>query len=356
MNFQVVKKRIWFHSLSKSYMKIVVFGAGAVGSVIGGYLSEAGEEVTLIGRKEHADAINRNGLIIDGIRGKLITHPKAKEKIDEKPDLVLLTVKSQDTFEAAKEMKPHVEEVPIVSLQNGVRNTEMLANVLGKESIIKGIVFFTATFLEPGKVVRNTEGDILIGEAFKENNKRVEDISKILNKAVKTRVVENIKDVQWTKLTYNLIYNALPALTGLSIQETYKFPEMRRIAIKSLREALKVLDKAGKKFAPIPGFSTKKIKTLSMRPLPVSDFLLKQTINKYGRSPLLGSTLQSIKRGKNTEIAYLNGEIVRLGEKINITTPINKKIVELVHKVEKGKGFMTPREVKREIEGTQSEL
>ena len=61
-------------------MKIVVFGSGAVGSVIGGYLSEAGEEVTLIGRKEHVDAINRNGLIIDGIRGNLITHPKAKGK------------------------------------------------------------------------------------------------------------------------------------------------------------------------------------------------------------------------------------------------------------------------------------
>ena len=87
-----------------------------------------------------------------------------------------------------------------------------------------------------------------------------------------------------------------------------------------------------------------------MLPLPVSDFLLKQTINKYGKSPQLGSTLQSIRRGKNTEIDYLNGEIVRLGEKNNIATPINKKIVELVHKVEKEKGFMTPREVMREIE------
>lgn len=62
-----------------------------------------------------------------------------------------------------------------------------------------------------------------------------------------------------------------------------------------------------------------------MLPLPVSDFLLKRTINKYGKSPLLVSTLQSIKRGKNTEIDYLNGEIVRLGEKNNIMTPINKK-------------------------------
>jgi 2-dehydropantoate 2-reductase len=281
-------------------MKIVVFGAGAVGSVIGGYLSEAGEEVTLIGRKEHVDAINKNGLIIDGIRGKLITHPKAKRKIDEKYDLVLLTVKSQDTIETAKEMKPYIEEVPVLSLQNGVRNTEMLAGVLGKESIINSIVFFTATFLEPGKVVHNTEGYILISEAFKRNNKRIEDISKILNKAIKIRIVENIGDAQWTKLMYNLIYNALPALTGLPIQETYKFPEMRRIAIKSLREALNVLDKAGKKFVSIPGFSTKKIKTWSMLPLPVSDFLLKQTINKYEKSPRLGSTLQSIKRGKNT--------------------------------------------------------
>lgn len=338
-------------------MKIVVFGAGAVGSVIGGYLSEAGEEVTLIGRKEHVDAINKNGLIIDGIRGKLITHPKAKEKIDEEPDLVLLTVKSQDTVEAAKEIKPYVEGVPIVCLQNGVGNTERLVSVLGTESsIINSIVFFTATFLEPGKVVRNTEGYILIGEAFRVNNKRLEAVSKILNKTIKTQIIENIEDAQWTKLMYNLIYNSIQALTGLSIQETYKNSKMRRILIKSVIEALNVLDNGGKKFVPIPGFSTKKIKTWRMLPLPVSNFLLKRTINNYGRSPLLGSTLQSIKRGKKSEIDYLNGEIVRLGERNNIVTPINKKIVELVHKVEKGKGFMTPREVMRAIEGAQSEL
>ncbi len=87
-------------------MKIAVIGAGAIGSVIGGLLSKAGEDVTLIGRKPHVDAINQNGLILDGESGKMVIQVKAAENLDFKPDLALLTVKTQDVESSVRKVQP----------------------------------------------------------------------------------------------------------------------------------------------------------------------------------------------------------------------------------------------------------
>lgn len=199
--------------------KIVVIGAGAIGSITGGLLAKTGEDVILIGRKSHVDAINKNGLSIDGVFGDIKVNIKAKEHLDFKPDLVLLSVKTQDVKIAAKEIKTYVSGVPILTMQNGVHSDSAVSEILGKENIVSSVVIFGGTFLEPGKITISNyspKGSLLIGEAFNINGKRIEAIAAILNKAIPTLITEDIHNTHWTKLIVNL-NNAIPAVTGLSM-------------------------------------------------------------------------------------------------------------------------------------------
>jgi 2-dehydropantoate 2-reductase len=117
-------------------MKIAVIGAGAIGSVIGGLLSKAGQDVTLIGRKAHVGTINEKGLIIECALGKMLVRVKAQECLDFMPDLALLAVKTQDVEIAAREIEPYVSGIPIVTMQNGVRSDGLVASVLGRGNVI----------------------------------------------------------------------------------------------------------------------------------------------------------------------------------------------------------------------------
>jgi 2-dehydropantoate 2-reductase len=114
-------------------MKIAVVGAGAIGSVVGGLLSKAGEDVTLIARKLHVYAIRHEGLMLDGPFGRKIIEVKAAENLDFKPDLVLFTVKTQDVESSIKEIKPFISGVPLVTMQNGVQSDDIVARILGEE-------------------------------------------------------------------------------------------------------------------------------------------------------------------------------------------------------------------------------
>jgi 2-dehydropantoate 2-reductase len=109
------------------------------------------------------------------------------------------------------------------------------------------------------------------------------------------------------------------------------------------------MKQAGIKLAPVPGIPLSLMKIMVWIPLPISSFVLKSRIKSYSKLPVLGSTLQSIKRGKNTEIDYLNGEIVKLGKKNGIPTPANSLIVELVHQTETTGKFLTVDELTKQL-------
>ena len=331
-------------------MKIAVIGAGAVGSVIGGLLSKDGEDVTLIGRKPHVDAINQNGLILEEASGESIIRVKAAENLDFKPDLALLTVKTQDVESSVKKAQSYLSGVPVVTVQNGVQSDDLAAGVLGRENVISGVITSNNEFLEPGKVLySNPLGKaMLIGEPFGTKENRLQSLSTLLNKAVSTDISENIRGAHWTKLMWNL-QNAVPAITGLSFQESYQYPRVRELSVKLVKEGLKVINVAGIKTEDVPGYPFKLLKTMARMPLPIASLLLKRKAKSLGKVPVLGSTLQSIRRGSTTEVDYLNGEIVNLGKKMGIPTPANSLMVELVHQVETIGKFLTVDELTKKL-------
>lgn len=322
--------------------KIAVVGAGAIGSVLGGLLARAGEDVTLIARQAHVEAIKRNGLLIDGVLGEFTVNVDAAEKLDFRPDIVLLTVKTQDVEAACSEIKPHVKDVSIVTLQNGVRSNEIAASILGKENIISCVVSFNARFLRPGNVTYGYEGSLLVGEAFGENGERVEEIGAILNRAIKTESCDNIRGAHWTKLLINVMGNSLNAMIGLSLGECMKHSALRRIGVLILKEALCVVEKAGIQLESLPESPVFAFKALIKSPLPVASATFRLMMSSRRHADTITSTLQSIRRGKPTEIDYLNGEIVKLGKKTGVSTPYNSKVVQLVREVEKTHKFYSP--------------
>jgi 2-dehydropantoate 2-reductase len=324
-------------------MKIAVIGAGAIGSVIGGLLSRAGEDVTLIGRKPHVDAVNRNGLVLEKESGRIVIKVKAAENLDFKPDLALLTVKAQDVESSVRKAHPFLSSTRVVTMQNGVRSDDQAAGLLGKENIISSVVTFNGQFLEPGKALYSipfSRTALLIGEPFGSKGSRLETLSALLNKALGTDKSVDIRAAHWTKLIWNL-QTAVPAVTGLSYQESYQYPKVRELSINLLTEGLNVIISAGIKTADVPGFPMEPIETMARESLPIASTLLKKIAESLGKVPVLGSTLQSVKRGTSTEVDYLNGEIVNLGKKMCIPTPANSLMVELVHQVETIGKFLT---------------
>jgi 2-dehydropantoate 2-reductase len=325
-------------------MKIAVIGAGAVGSVIGGLLARAGEDVTLIGRRAHVDAVNRSGLFIDGALGRMRVHVSARERLDFTPELALLTVKTQAVAATAREVQPYVGEAPVVTAQNGVRGDELAAGVLGKENILSSVVVFGATFLEPGTVTYAPPGTLVLGVPFGPVHARAKTIAAVLDKAIPTRLSDNIHGAHWTKLIINE-NNALPAVTGLSIQEINRQPALSRLAVLLMKEAAVTIQAAGIELASLPRAPAVALTTMLRMPTPVAGALLRPLSRSLGATPALGSTLQSVKRGERTEIDYLNGEVVALGKRIGRPTPYNATVVELVHRVEVTGKFLTTEEV-----------
>jgi 2-dehydropantoate 2-reductase len=333
-------------------MNIAAIGVGAIGSIVGGLLSRAGEDVTLVGRKAHVEAINRNGLILEGESGKTIIQLKAAENLDFKPDLALLTMKAQDVVSSVRKVQARLSGTQVVTMQNGVRSDDQVARLLGKENIVSAVVLFNGEFLEPGKASYSktlSTTDLLVGEPFGViSANRLQVLSALLNKALSTEISEDIRGAHWTKLVQNL-NNAVPAATGLSVQEVNQYPQIRELNIKLMIEGLEVVKKAGIKTVPIPGFSLSLIEMMAEMPLAESSSMMKSVIESLGKQPILGSTLQSIRRGKTTEVDYLNGEIVDLGKKKGIPTPANSLMVELVHQVEATGRFLTVDELTQRL-------
>ncbi len=318
--------------------KIAVIGAGAVGSLLGGLLACAGHDVTLIGRSAHVEAICDAGLLIDGTAGRFTVRLRAECDLKFKPDLVLLAVKMPDLETTCRRIAPVLRDVPVLTLQNGVRCDEVAGRILGERNSIGAIVLFNAKFLAPGHVTYGSRGALLIGNVFGANGKRVGEIRDLLNRIVPTVISDDLAGARWTKLLWNVLANSMDAMTGESLRTCMKDPGTRRIGMHILKEALYVIEKARIGLSPLPGVPLTALKLAIKSPPAIASRLLEFIARK---ADTVSSTLQSLRRGRPTEMDYLNGEIVRLGGSMNVATPFNTKVVGLIGEIEKTHEFFS---------------
>jgi 2-dehydropantoate 2-reductase len=326
--------------------RIAVIGAGAVGSALGGLLHRAGQNVVLIARPAHAAAIRQDGLQVDGDMGNFVAPVEAIETLNFKPDLALLTVKTQDVVAAVKANQTFLEDVPVVTFQNGIRSDQFVADILDREQILSSVVLMHVTYLLPGKVTVVYRGKLMLGRPFGPRYGKLEEVAGILNQAVPTRVTDNIQGAHWLKLIVNL-NNALPAITNHTMMEVYANASLRNLAVDLMREGLRVIGRANIQLESLPEVSVALTKLINWMPLGIAGRIAETKVRRLTTEwPLWGSTLQSIHRGRPTEIDYLNGEIVELGKRYSEATPLNTKMVELVHQVERTGQFLPLEEIR----------
>jgi 2-dehydropantoate 2-reductase len=305
-------------------MKILVMGAGAIGSTFGGFLSKK-HEVTLIGRALHMNKIKEKGLIISGIWGyhvfkELKTYTSINANEIEKQDLILITTKAYDTEKAIEQILPLIgEKTFVVSIQNGIGNEEIIARKVGAERTLGCMVIFGATIIEPGHVkVTVYASECLIGSISGKN-----DVAEYLAKTfsevgIPTLATDDIIREKWMKAFYNMALNPLSAILRVPYGKLGEFEETKAIMKRIIQEAFKVANAKGIK--------------LKLNDDEYFEFLLKKQLPPTSEHK--SSMLQDLEQGKRTEIDFLNGAIVKMGKDLCIETPANEIITSIIKTLE----------------------
>ena len=184
-------------------MKTAIIGAGAIGSVVAAYLTKEGKDVTLIGRADQEAAITEHGLRLNGVRGDENIEVNIASCIDRAYDLVIFTVKTQDIESAVIDNKEYLGNALILSSQNGVQADMILKKYFPLQSLFSSIVMFGSTYLRPGEVTFNFQGDWIIGKPFEPVDGKAKMIAEFLGSAFPVIVSENIVGMKWLKLFVN---------------------------------------------------------------------------------------------------------------------------------------------------------
>jgi 2-dehydropantoate 2-reductase len=321
-------------------MRITVIGAGAIGSLVAGYLEDKHKDVLLIGNPASAEAIKRDGLSISGARGDFKLRLDTASRMHSPCDLAVLAVKTQDVDKAIKDNLDFIRDSVILTTQNGVQADNLVARYIPKEKIISSIVMFGSTCIEPAKVVHNFEGSWIIGKQFCANDKDTQEAAMALGEIFPVVVTADIQGMKYLKVFVNA-NNCVPALLGISMQEAFADINISRVSIAIWREGFEIVSKAGIKLVSLPDFPLERLtKLLSLPSLEAAKIFSGIMVN-LSKEPLYGSILQSIKRKRPSEIDYINGEFVNIARQNGMHAALNESLVELVHQVEQTGRFIS---------------
>lgn len=329
--------------------RYLIFGAGAIGSIMGAKLHEIGREVVLIGRKEHAESIKLHGLrIVHKRDSRTVQIPSSSSLLPIEPrrdDRILITLKAQQTDKELAGLAARFSTaIPVVSFQNGVRNEELLTTRFSR--VYGGLVDFSGTFLEPG-LVHHTRGNILALGLFPEGmDETGETIAQDLEQAgFQVDRSRRIMELKWWKLVINTT-NALLAILDCWVQKGHSHPDYYPLVADVMEESLQVLNAAGIKTQSPAG----------VPPLPeMIERMRKGEMAVEWELPYEQRTYPStwqdlkLKRG-SSEADLFNGEIVKLAQQRGIQAPRNSCLLKILKGKELGQetpGGYTPLLVRR---------
>ena len=313
-------------------MRVGIIGAGAIGGSVAALLSRAGHDVEVTARGAHLEAIREHGIVLTGAWGDFTAGVVANETLTRAPELVIVATKAQDASEAITQNLAWLGGSPLVVVQNGLDGSTGARRASPRSDVIGALATYATSFLSPGRITVTTAGPIYLG-ATDEDEVPALFAARVLNSVIPTTVIKNFAGAQWTKLVINQV-NALPAITGLSVQEVVADPRLRLVMTASMRETVRIGLGSRVRFGKLQGLGHSGLVLFSRAPLWAGQLLPRLMSARIGAVPNPGSTLQSIRRGQATEIDYLNGAVVRAARTIDRQAPVNALLVALVHEVE----------------------
>jgi 2-dehydropantoate 2-reductase len=318
-------------------MRIAILGAGSIGAYLGACLIAAGSEVILIGRARMARQIAEHGLHTSDLQGRKndLTPKQIRYEQDPKAlgeaDLILVTVKSADTTEAAQLIAADAGGgTLIISFQNGIGNADVLRAALPHCAVLGGMVPFNVAQMAGNRLHRGTEGELML-----EASPTLEGWKPLFEQAGLPLIErQDFREVQWGKLLLNL-NNPINALSGLPLKTELSQRAYRRCLADLIEEAVGVLSAAG--------IEPAKVARIGPRHLPkvlrLPDFLFTRIAKTMLRiDPEARSSMwEDLQAGRRTEVDYLNGAVVKLAESTSCDAPLSRRVVQLMRQAEEGK-------------------
>jgi 2-dehydropantoate 2-reductase len=322
-------------------LKILSFGAGAIGTYIGGSLALAGEQLVFVEQPSVAIDLRNRGMRLDLSldkrrrlheasvlqAGSFVAVGSLDEALRYGPfDIALFALKSYDTLDAIEGMRPYADRLPSVwCLSNGVDNEPALAGLLGPERVIAGTV--------TSAVGRRGAGDIVLERLRGVGTASAHPISPRLQASAKTALLNprgyiDPLAMKWSKLLTNLIANPTSAILDMTAAEVFANAKLYRLEVMMLRECLAVMEAQGIPVVDLPGTPVRALAFATRLPLWLSRPLLARSAGtgRGGKMPSFHIDLHS-GRGKS-EVDYLHGAVARAGDKYGVPTPVNRALTE----------------------------
>jgi len=305
---------------------ILVLGSGSVGSLYGGLLAVNNNDVILLGRSLHIEVIRNNGLIIKGLFDFHVAprfagtfdylYPTIEERCEE-IDYILVTTKAHQTRAAAEEILPIVSKKAIlISIQNGLGTEDILKELYPENTVLRGITSIGVNRPEPGIIDFTSEGQIHLGYLTEEEKEKAQAFLKLLTKSgLQTKLTNNIQGTVFSKLIINCALNPLTALNKVKNKVILEDEKLKEEAISLATEAWNVAKKL-------------EIKLPAKNPIEYMFEIIQNTGENQN------SMLDDILNKRKTEIDFLNGKIISLGEKLDVDVTHNKEIYDKIHSIE----------------------
>jgi 2-dehydropantoate 2-reductase len=324
-------------------LKVLTFGAGAIGTYFGGSLALAGHQVVFVEKPAVMEELRERGLRLDLTLDKR-RQTKDASRVDPSSfvivssledalrygpfDVALFALKSFDTPIALEAIKPFADKMPpVLCLSNGVSNEPAIAEVLGKDKVITGTVT-TA-------IGRRDAGDIVLerlrGVGIARGHPLSENLNQALNNAyLNSQLFDHANSMKWSKMLTNLVANPTSAILDMTAAEVFANQKLYKLEIEMLRECLAVMQAQGFEVVDLPSIPARALAFATKLPLWLSKPLLSRAAGagRGGKMPSLHIDLHS-GRGKS-EVEYLNGAVVRAGDKCKVPTPVNKGLTEVL--------------------------
>lgn len=321
-------------------MRTAIYGAGSLGTILGAYINRAGVPVELINRnKAHVEALNTFGAKITGtveFTQKVTAY--TPDLMSGQYDILFLMTKQQNNKEVVQMLKGFLApDGVLVTFQNGLPEMQ-IAEVLGEERVLGCTVAWGATMLSAGVCELTSEPDALsfsLGSVSPKRSQHFTAVKELLEKMGTVEVEDNFIGTRWSKLLINAAFSGMSAVLGCTFGEAAGPEDSRRVVQALIKECIDVCAKGGIRIEPVQGKDI--VKLLDYKGAlkkAISFFIIPIAIRKHAK--LKASMLQDLEKGKLTEVEAINGAVSDYGRKVGCPTPMNDKVVEIIHKIEKG--------------------
>lgn len=322
-------------------MRTAIYGAGSLGTILGAFINKAGEPIELINRnKAHIEALKEKGAHVTGTLDFI--QPVTAYTPDEMSgqyDIIFLMTKQQNNKEVVTRLNDYLaEDGVLVTFQNGLPEMQ-IAEILGEERVLGCTVAWGATMQGPGLCELTSEPDALsfsLGAISERRSGHFAKVKELLEMMGTVDVEENFIGTRWSKLLINASFSGMSAVLGCTFGEAAKPRESRRIVQALIKECIDVCATGGIRIEPVQGKDIVKLLDYH-NPLKkaISFFIIPIAISKHAK--LKASMLQDLEKGKLTEVDAINGSVSDFGRKVGCPTPMNDRVVEIIHNIEQGK-------------------